>query len=259
MDIAIRIVKDNWYILLLIILFGTVLPATVKMIKPKIKGYFGEKTIAFLLATLNRKKYRTINDLIIKIDDESTQIDHVVVSNYGIFVIETKNYKGWIIGGESDNYWKQVIYKEKNNFFNPIKQNQYHIKLLKSVLEIFSEVKYYPIVSFANEADIKVRTNKDIVHEGYLLRTINKYQNEIISNKLRDEIFDYLKTVKMINSDYGREHVKSIKDRRSRKNSENKSNMCPECGGLLKERNGKYGSFLGCSNYPRCKFTSFFL
>jgi len=255
MDIAISIFKNTWYILLLIILFVAVLPTITKMIKPKIKGYFGEKTAALSLAMLNKKKYRTINNLIIVIDDESTQIDHVVVSNYGIFVIETKNYKGWIVGGESDNYWKQVIYKEKNNFLNPIKQNQYHVKFLKSTLELFSKVEYYPIVSFANEADIKVKTDKDIINEEYLLRTIKKYENEIISDNLKDEIFDCLKKIKMINSGYGKKHVESIKDRRSRKNMEKKSNVCPKCGSLLKERNGKYGSFLGCSNYPGCKFT----
>ena len=32
-------------------------------------------------------------------------------------------------------------------------------------------------------------------------------------------------------------------------------NICPECGGQLKEKNGKYGSFIGCSNYPRCRYT----
>jgi len=254
-EISLSILRNTWYIWLPIILFGTVLPNIVKVIKPKIKGYLGEKTAALLFATLDKKKYKTINNLIIKTDDQSTQIDHVVVSNYGIFVIETKNYKGWIIGDESGDYWKQVIYKEKNNFFNPIKQNQYHIKFLKSTLKIFPEVQYYSIVSFADEADIKVKTAKDVVHEKYLLRTIKNYQNEIISNRLKDEIFDYLKIIKKMNMDYGRKHVKNIKRKRSIINMEKKSSVCPRCGSSLIQRNGKYGSFLGCSNYPRCKFT----
>jgi len=54
-----------------------------------------------------------------------------VVSNYGIFVIETKNYKGWIIGNEFDDYWTQVIFKRKEKLYNPIKQNYGHIQALK--------------------------------------------------------------------------------------------------------------------------------
>jgi DNA topoisomerase I len=30
---------------------------------------------------------------------------------------------------------------------------------------------------------------------------------------------------------------------------------CPRCGGNLVEREGKFGKFLGCRNYPKCKFT----
>ncbi len=32
-------------------------------------------------------------------------------------------------------------------------------------------------------------------------------------------------------------------------------NICPLCGAILKERDGKYGKFYGCSNYPNCKYT----
>lgn len=55
-------------------------------------------------------------------------IDHVVISKYGVFVIETKNYRGWIIGNEKSEYWTQVIYKRKERLYNPIKQNYGHIK-----------------------------------------------------------------------------------------------------------------------------------
>ena len=208
------ILKSSWHILLMLFLFVVVPSILITIFKPKIKGYIGEKTVALLLATLDKKKYQTINDLIIKIEGESTQIDHVVVSNYGIFVIETKNYKGWIVGHEYDNYWKQVIYKEKNNFLNPIKQNEYHVKFLKGALKIFPQVKYYPIVSFASGADIKVNTTRDVVHEEFLLRTITKYQTEIISDDLKNKIFAYLKSIREMNAKYKKEHVKKIKEKR---------------------------------------------
>ena len=212
------ILKSSWHILLMLILFVVVTPILKKIFKPKIKGYIGEKNVALLLAALDKKKYQTINDLIIKIEGESTQIDHVVVSNYGIFVIETKNYKGWIVGHEYDNYWKQVIYKEKNNFLNPIKQNEYHVKFLKSALKIFPEVQYYPIVSFASGAEIKINTTRDVINEEFLLRTITKYRTEIISDDLKNEIFAHLKFVKGMNAYYEKEHIQNIKEKRPKIN-----------------------------------------
>ena len=30
--------------------------------------------------------------------------------------------------------------------------------------------------------------------------------------------------------------------------------VCPECGGDLVQRKGRYGTFVGCANYPKCKY-----
>ena len=66
--------------------------------------------------------------------EATSQIDHLVLSEYGIFVIETKRYKGWIFGSEKAENWTQVIFKEKHQFRNPVKQNWSHVYALKSVL-----------------------------------------------------------------------------------------------------------------------------
>lgn len=98
---------------------------------PSVKGFFGEISIRILLKFLNKDKYLIINDVLIPTNNGTTaQIDHIVVSIYGIFVIETKNYNGWIFGSENSKNWTQVIYKTKNHFYNPIMQNKGHIKAL---------------------------------------------------------------------------------------------------------------------------------
>ena len=51
-------------------------------------------------------------------------------------------------------------------------------------------------------------------------------------------------------------HVRNVKEAKYRADSKISSGICPQCGGMLVRRNGKYGSFYGCSNYPRCKFTT---
>ena len=87
------------------------------------KGWVGEKKTQFnLWLSLNTKLYQRFHDVIIPSNNGTTQIDHIVVSPFGLFIVETKNYKGWIYGSESQSNWTQVIYKSKYSFQNPLRQ-----------------------------------------------------------------------------------------------------------------------------------------
>jgi hypothetical protein len=65
--------------------------------------------------------YHLLNHITLRLEDGTTQIDHVLVSRFGIFVIETKDYKGWIFAGPRDRYWTQVLYRAKFRFQNPLR------------------------------------------------------------------------------------------------------------------------------------------
>ena len=106
-----------------IIIILIIIMLIIKFNGAKIKGNVGEKRVANILSTLDNTKYKVINNLMIRTERGTTQIDHVVISIYGIFVIETKNYKGLIFGSENDENWTQVIYKNKGKFRNPIIHN----------------------------------------------------------------------------------------------------------------------------------------
>lgn len=115
-----------------------VLSALVTIIKPRIKGKMGEATVSMLLKKLDKNKYQVVNDVLLSAEGgntRTTQIDHVVVSIYGIFSIETKNYKGQIYGSESSAKWTQNIYGHKYSFMNPIYQNYAHVKALNALLQ----------------------------------------------------------------------------------------------------------------------------
>jgi len=122
-----------WVPLIILIIIAVVL----KKFTPRIHGIIGERPVASFLSALDSKKYLIINDLMIENEGKTSQIDHVVISNYGVFVIETKNYDGWILGDESSNYWTQVIYKRKEKLYNPIKQNYGHVQAIKNILKLF--------------------------------------------------------------------------------------------------------------------------
>jgi hypothetical protein len=192
-NLFLKIFKQTWYIWVILL----VIPFLIKLFKPKLKGFVGEKSISILLATLNKKKYKVINDLRLKIDGKSTQIDHIVLSNFGIFVIETKNYKGWIFGKEHEDYWRQVIYNEKNSFKNPIKQNKYHIWMLKQALINYPDLDYHSLVVFLADAELKTNTNNGVMYPQEMLRKIKGYDEEVISDEVKNEIFDYLGRINM--------------------------------------------------------------
>lgn len=91
------------------------------------KGKYSEKLVNNKIQELP-EEYVVFNDLLFESNGYSTQIDHIAVSPYGVFVIETKGYKGWILGRENGEYWTQTIYKSKHQFYNPIKQNAGHVR-----------------------------------------------------------------------------------------------------------------------------------
>lgn len=99
-----------------LIIFLALIPLILILRKPLVafvRGKKGELNVKLRLRMLSSEKYKIINNLFISNNGQTTQIDHVVVSEYGIFVIETKNYKGWIYGGAKSDFWTQNIYGNK--------------------------------------------------------------------------------------------------------------------------------------------------
>jgi hypothetical protein len=239
----------EYYILILVVVAAFILSL------PSVKGYFGELSIRIWLSFLDKGKYKVINDVMIPSGEGKTaQIDHIVISVYGIFVIETKNYKGWIYGSETSKNWTQVIYKTKNQFFNPILQNKGHVKALKRLLTDYLNIKYIPIVVFTSKANFKkLNVTSHVIYSLGLNRTIKKYTEECIEIDDIDSISNLIKSANNDDKTARKEHVARIKENTVTYARE-AGNECPKCGGLLVERQGKYGKFTSCKNYPKCKF-----
>lgn len=240
-------------LVLLIIFFALIF--TFSFYKAKIKGLIGEKTVSAILDLLDRSDYKTINNVLLKTGEVTTQIDHVVISSFGVFVIETKNYKGWIFGYENSEYWTQIIYKYKKKFYNPIRQNSGHIRALKTCLKEHPGLEYKSIIVFSTRAEVKVDTKIDVVNIYSLIKTIKNYSTVNLSEVDRDNIFQKINAANLIDTLSRRERINSIKQRMNHREKTIQEKKCPRCGNNLAERKGEYGSFLGCISYPRCKFT----
>lgn len=235
---------DNSFLIIFLLVLAILL---IKYYTPKIKGFIGENKASKALKRLNNEKYTVLNNIELNIKGSSSQIDHIIVSNYGIFVIETKNYKGWIFGYEKDKSWVQSIYRYKRKFYNPILQNQGHIYALKHLLKNYKYLRYYSIITFTKRATLKTKTYTDVVYINKLVKTIKQYDSYHINEQTKNEIVSIILMAKTNSRN---------KDKALRVNSIKNHNIsCPNCGGNLIERNGKYGFFLGCNNFPRCKYT----
>lgn len=76
--------------------------------------------------------YHLLNHVTLPLRGGTTQIDHVLVSRFGVFVIETKDYRGWIFGSPHDRYWTQVLFRDKFRFQNPLRQNDKHARAVQA-------------------------------------------------------------------------------------------------------------------------------
>lgn len=159
--------------MIVIIFIVLILVIVFKINSSKIKGSVGEFKVNTRLNFLGNE-YISLNDILIKSSNGNTsQIDELVLSEYGIFIIETKNYKGWIFGNEKSENWTQVIFKEKHTFRNPIKQNWSHVYALKNVLSEFPNIHYFPIVVFTGDATLKgIESTVPVIYSNRLNSTI---------------------------------------------------------------------------------------
>jgi len=224
---------------------------------PKIKGSIGESKVARQLNKLNYEEYEVLHDILIMTNNGTSQIDHVVVSIYGVFVIETKNYSGWIHGNENSEYWTQSIYKYKTKFRNPIKQNWSHVYALKDILLDFRQIIYHPIIVFTGSAELKnINSTIPIIYVWELFQTImDKRDIHNLSIEQVRIIADKLGEANILDKKIKNKHIHQVKYRAYERKQKEKSLICPKCGVDLVVRNGQYGKFYGCPNYPKCKYT----
>lgn len=225
-------------------------------------GDRGEKRVSSLLEDLDSDDYRVYNDLLIRNGNHTTQVDHIVISRYGVFVLETKNVHGKVYGGGNAEFWKQYLpdtgyirygFTQEYQLRNPIRQNEGHIKILRRLV-FDNDVPVYGIVVFPSDTEINVTASQPVVNMYDVVPYIKQYRDVVLSS---DQMGFYrrrlLEVISTLESDR-KEHLANVYRNKERRDLAVASGRCPRCGGNLVLRNGKYGQFYGCSNYPRCNY-----
>lgn len=243
------------------------------------KGLLGEFYTYKSLKPLRGYKRYLFNLYIPKDNGETTEADVVLLHESGIYVLESKNYSGWIFGTETQEYWTQTLPASggrsvKNQFYNPIFQNKGHLKWIQTFLGD-QTLPYYSYIVFSDRCTLKNITltsgNHCVVKRHDLLKAIQENIAEVGINLSPDQIdalFQKLYPLTQIEETEKILHIRSIQQKRQGgtfpdptplETSAPVEIICPDCGGKLVMRVATKGShqgkkFWGCSNYPECRY-----
>ncbi|MEI6094480.1 MAG: nuclease-related domain-containing protein [Gammaproteobacteria bacterium] len=123
-----------------------------------------------------------LNNVTLRLDDGSTtQVDHVLISTKGVFVIETKHYRGWIFASPKFKVWTQCTYAGKYTFQNPMYQNYKHVKAIQSLFEFLEPTIIHNMVVFSGNAVFKTVKPDNVHHIDELIPSIEKYRDGTLS------------------------------------------------------------------------------
>lgn len=156
-----------------------------------LKGAIGETKVARgSLLSLPPSRYTRFNDVTLRLLDGTTQIDHVFVSRFGVFVIETKNWSGWIYGQALDTHWAQVFPTRKVRARNPLRQNRLHVKAVEAVLSGLSlpTGSVRSVVAFVGNARLKSVLPRNVTVGDGWARYIASFRRRILSDDQVREI-----------------------------------------------------------------------
>lgn len=220
-------------------------------------------------------------------EGRTTEIDVLMITGYGIFVFESKNYSGWIFGDENSQNWTQCLPGQgqavKERFYNPVKQNSGHIKNLKKLI---GEGKYWSITVFSDRCTLKeinvTRPDVYVINRSrvkYVVQDIIEAQTEKILDP--EAVYSMLLPYANATEEQKQQHIEDVLEASGRMNAKRNARVheadkqkpeaarcseacgeliCPRCGGKLVLRTVKRGEntgkrFYGCGNYPKCRYT----
>lgn len=215
------------------------------------EGKKGEDNTRFICGLyLKPPKYWCYHDLLVPYFTRTTQIDHVVVSKYGVFVLETKSMAGQIYGSASSQRWTQVVGSRKYQFHNPLKQNDTHLRILSNYLRLDINI-FISVIIFWGNCRFKTEMPENVLWERAF---VNYIRNKKFVQINHDQVTNATLALKnLINTTTARQRQHHTELFGNQK-------VCPLCGSRLIKHvvvklDRRANKFLGCSNFPRCTFS----
>lgn len=251
-----------WY-LIPIFIFAVIIRSA--WFKGFFKGMVGEWQVNLLIKFfLDKNNYHLIKNVTLPTfsDDEeygTTQIDHIIVSKYGIFVVETKNMKGWIFGSANQKQWTQKIFKHTSKFQNPLHQNYKHVKTLEDLLLTGCKAKndcIFSVIIFIGNSTFKTKMPDNVRFARGGIEYIKSKCDIAFSEDEVADIIEQIESGRLERSfTTNRQHVKHVKEIVKEKSDTKSCSRCNAEMVLRKATKGKNAGneFWGCSAFPKCR------
>ena len=207
-----------FYIILILLMLAVV----TYLKSPNFKGKVGEFMVSEDVAKYLSAEYILLNNCTLPDQkDGTTQIDHILISPYGVFIVETKNYTGWIFGNARQKQWTQKIYKKSYKFQNPLHQNYKHIKVLEMVLSDVVDPQYlHSIVVFTARSEFKTDMPENVFRSKAWIEYVKRFDQQVISPmKLKRIKYRIEKEVLEPSWKTNRLHVEHLKQKQIEKKS----------------------------------------
>ena len=225
-----------------------------------IKGRIGELAVQMGAAlSLSSSVYRQYHHVTLPTVDGTTQIDHVFVSVFGVFVVETKHKGGWIFGSDRDQKWTQMFPGgQRYKFQNPLLQNYKHVRALEEVLSGIElpEGVIKSVVIFVGKVELKREMPENVTVGFGGTRYIRSFRTRMLSEEQVAEICTAIETRRMKPSwETDQQHAWNLRQRKDGATSR----PCPRCGRTMVLRTAQRGptagqQFWGCEGFPACRY-----
>ncbi len=167
-----------------------------------------------LQANFAAPDFHLLNHITLPLADGTTQIDHILVSRFGVFVIETKSFKGWIFANEGHATWTQVIFGAKFRFQNPLFQNIRHVRAVRGLLDFLPEGAIQSSVVFAGSSVFKTGVPAGVFSVEELVSHLRGLNHEVMSINRVQFCVGRLETARLaISGETDLEHIQSLRRR----------------------------------------------
>ncbi|BES70017.1 hypothetical protein RE428_10350 [Marinobacter nanhaiticus D15-8W] len=172
-----------WYTVPFVIIAGV-------LFESKFRSGFSKAAFTLSKRLLNKKTYHLISNVILPTEDGgTTRIDHLIVSPYGVFVVDTRNMKGGIYGSAEQPDWLQRRRRYVNRFENPLFQNREHVKTLQTLLGL-SEGQVHSLVVFLGEGRFRTEMPGNVVRGWGYLGAVKARRQPVLSAEQVDEVVE---------------------------------------------------------------------
>jgi len=158
--------------------------------------------------------YHLMNHITLQMQDGTTQVDHILVSRFGVFVIETKCYNGWIFANAKHANWTQVLFQKKSQFQNPILQNFRHVRAVQELLDFLPADCVKSVVVFTGDAAFKTEVPSGVFNLAGFVEHIKVQSAELLSLNRVQFCVGRLETARLaISKETDVEHVENLRRR----------------------------------------------